>query len=138
MEVALSTTSPWTPVDVELSLHMEGGATQPTPSTTYYLIITLHKSTSFLFPFPSSPCMYPSGKGRSAPRRTSSSSRWTRWFRWGKSLATPQLTELQEIWDSARRISCQWEDTYRKSIRFAAVVLVLVISSYQVLFEKGK
>ena len=23
----------------------------------------------------------------------------------------------QEIWDSARRISCQWEDTYRKSIR---------------------
>ena len=24
----------------------------------------------------------------------------------------------QEIWDSARRISCQWEDTYRKSIRY--------------------
>ena len=43
MEVALASSSPWTPVDVELSLPMEGGATQHIPSTTYYLIITLQK-----------------------------------------------------------------------------------------------
>jgi hypothetical protein len=50
----------------------------------------------------------------------------------GTNLSTKRSTEIssaenviivqmdplvQEVWDSARRISCSWDDSYRKSIR---------------------
>ena len=34
-----------------------------------------------------------------------------------KETARPAHVMFQEVWDSARRISCTWEDSYHKAIR---------------------
>ena len=37
---------------------------------------------------------------------------------------------VQEVWDTARRISCSWEDSYQKSIRLCQNVMSCCMSCY--------